>query len=163
MQAEMLMQFMDGGLEIATLWPIFWPKRPKDQDYNPNRYLMDPTKDYELSPSVDMFTMLSKALDKNKHEITSSDPSIYSLAVESDSKNEMIIYSLSKSDSGRWINLNIPKYTKVTYEVLKPNTPERKWGKREMQPVTSVTYNEEKGCYTYYLPAYSLGQIELTN
>ncbi len=164
MQAEMLMQFMDGGLEFATFWPIFWPKRTSDKTYNANRYLMDPTDNYAFSPSLDMFTMLSDALNKNKYVISSNDSTVYSLAVGADDKNsEILVYTLSKSDEGRWINLNIPKYSNVIYELLKPDAVDRKSGKKEVQPNNAVTYNVEKGCYSYYLPAYSLGYIKLTN
>lgn len=161
MQAEMLMQFIDGGLEFATFWPIFWPKLPNDKKYSPNRYLMDPTKGYELSPSFDMFTMLSEAMDKDKFEVVSSDKTIYSLAVGSTNRDAMVIYTHSKSNLGRWINLYIPQYDDVVFELLQPDTPELISGKKEVQPTTSITYDTDGGCYKYYLPPYSLGQVKL--
>lgn len=166
MQAEMLMQFIDGGLNVATMWPIFWPDN--GGDYNPNRYLMDPNENYALSPSVDMFTMLSEAQGKYKYEASSDENEgekrIYPLVVESEDKKTMIVYSHSKATNGRWINFKAPKYANVIYQVLKPtSSTNRDTGKKETMKPEDIIYNTNNGYYRYYLPAYSLGLLKLSN
>lgn len=162
MQAEMLMQFIDGGLDVATMWPIFWPAGASN--YNPNRYLMDPTQNYAVSPSVDMFTMLSEAQGKNKYTATSDIERVYPLVVESEDKNTLIAYTHSKSSDGIWVNFKTAKYAKVIYEVLKPtSSTNRETGKKETMKPEDVTYNETGGYYRYYIPAFSLGLLKLSS
>ena len=161
MQAEMMMQFIDGGLHAATFWPIFWPKMANDGAYNANRYLMDPTKNFQLSPSVAMFEMFTLAMGKNKYVAVSSDTRIYPLIVENAEKSEMITYTHSKSNKGIWVNLKLPKYSTATYELLQPTNTDRIWGAKSTQPAQEITYNEITQCYRYYLPAYSLGYLKL--
>ena len=157
------MQFISGGLEFATFWPVFWPKLPNDKSYSANRYLMDPTNGYELSPSLDMFSMLYEAMGKNVYNGTSTNPAIYQLVVGSGDRTEMLIYTHSKSEEGVWITLESPKYANVVYELLQPESATRLDGSRSVQPASSVEYDVECCSYKYYLPAYSLGLIKLSN
>ncbi len=160
MQAEMLMQFMNGGLEAATMWPLFWPKNPSDKSYNANRYIMNPTKNYELSPSVDMFVMLSEAEGKNRLISTSDTLGVYPLVAESDDKNTLLSYTHCKLDRGRRITIKAPKYANVELEILKPTSSgNRVMGTKET--MKAPVY--ENGAYSYYLPAYSLGFLKLSN
>ena len=163
MQAEMLMQFIAGGLEFATFWPVFWPKLPNDKSYSANRYLMDPTNGYELSPSLDMFSMLSEAMGKSVYKVTSTNPAIYQLAVGSGDKSEMLVYTHSKSEVGVWITLESIEYSNVVYELLQPESAARLDGSMSVQPSSSVEYDAAAGYYKYYLPAYSFGLIKLSN
>ncbi len=162
MQTEMLMQFMNGGLEAATMWPIFWPKNdPNDTDYNANRYLMDPEQNYELSPSVEMFEMLSEAEGQNKYTSTSTMDGVYSLVAESSDKNTLLSYTHSKLEKEILVSFKAPEYAKVELEILKPTSAtDRATGKKETMGAGYVTYNN--GYYSYYLPAYSLGFLKLS-
>ncbi len=158
MQAEMFLQFMDGGLEVANLWPIYWPKKQNDKSYNANRYLMDPTDDYSFSPSLDMFKMLSPMMGMNAHPTKATDPAIYSLSATKD--NVHIIAIHSKSEKRKCIVLESAQYNEHKLTILSPDE-NRQTGSAQVQADTDLQYDKKREVYTFYLPPFSLATIEL--
>lgn len=160
MQGEMLMQFMDGGLEMATLWPIFWPDLNNGEEYNANRYLMDPTNNYELSPSFDMYKLLADAMGKTKYKATTQTATIYPLVVGNNDKSEVIVYLLQKGGTDLYTSVKITEYTNCQLDVF--NSSDNSLNNGTVAEV-DVDYDTESGAYRFELPAYSIARLTLKN
>lgn len=157
-QCEMMMQFINGGLEIAVMWPLFFNSNEDATDNN--RYLMDPFNSYEVSPSVDMFTMISEAMGKGRYPSSSDNETIYTVAVSDDTSQEMIIYLHSKNDSEVEINIPAEEYTTHTLELFRADDDERTSGQRV---TIAGTTKYSDGCYTFTIPAFSMAKLKLNN
>ncbi len=53
MQGEMLMQFMEGGVIMATFWPLHWP------DSSDEKYVLDANENYSPRYTLDVFSLLA--------------------------------------------------------------------------------------------------------
>ncbi|MFR9579027.1 MAG: hypothetical protein SNG45_09320, partial [Rikenellaceae bacterium] len=157
MQCEMMMQFINGGLQIAVMWPLFFNSDADATDNN--RYLMDPFNGYALSPSVDMFTMMSEAMGKERYPSASDNEAIYTVAVSSDLSAELTLFVHSKRDSEVEISLPVEEYETLSLEIFSADD-ERTSGRRVA--TVGVTKYEE-GCYRFTLPPYSMAKLNLTN
>ncbi len=157
MQGEMLMQFMDGGMEMAAFWPIFWPKL--NEDYNPNRYLMDPSSDYELLPSYDMFMLLSGAMGLTKFETSSNVSHIYTLGVCNNEQSEALIFLHHKGAKESITEVMATEFAHYSLKILVPNDETLHWGEITKH---ELIYDAHKGVYRFTLPAYSIARIALT-
>ena len=107
MQAEMLMQFIDGGLEMATFWPLSWPNS-KD-----SRYMLDSYDDYRERNTVRIFELLSGLAGGMLCEATSANYGIYPLAgIGTDGSKYLLI--LNKNVSARSCRLSgIPENSEM--------------------------------------------------
>ncbi len=162
MQSEMMMQFINGGLQVAVMWPIFWPDN-NDPDYNPNRYLMDPSENYSLSPSVDIFDMFGDAKDQYRHLSTSTDKRIYALALSrSNTIDDVMLYAHSKSDSTHILLIKSTEYDNVRHDMFTFFDAERTTGGLVTTVGKSIYDSLQEG-YVVELPPYSLLKLSLEN
>ncbi len=162
MQSEMMMQFINAGLQVAVMWPIFWPDN-NDVDYNPNRYLMDPSEQYAVSPSVEIFDMLGEAMGQYRHPSTSNDKSVYTLAVStSEPTVDMTVYAHSKSDTTRVVLVKSSEYKEAWYSMFTSYDDNRITGGR-ITTIGKSIYDKEQEGYVIEIPPYSLLQLKLEN
>jgi len=95
MQAEMIGQFIEGGLEMACIWPLTWDGT-LGGDF---RTVLDDTA-HQPTPSSWVFKLYSHALGQKLITSTTSLAHVRPVSVLSNDGNTMWIYLLNKSGEG---------------------------------------------------------------
>ncbi|MCG8696526.1 MAG: carbohydrate binding domain-containing protein [Bacteroidales bacterium] len=101
MQAEIQMQLMQGGMEIASMWSTQWPGTNDVSD----RFLVDPDEGYTPNPTAKFFELYKNAVNGEVLQSTSEDNQIMSLVVTKEDK--LIVYLLSKKDISQNVEFQI--------------------------------------------------------
>ncbi|WP_289053754.1 T9SS type A sorting domain-containing protein [Carboxylicivirga marina] len=160
MQSEMLLQFMDGGLDMAALWAIYWP-----DNYNPakarkanSRYLVHPIDDFKVSDNVEMFKLMSAASGKTKYKTTSNNNLLYPLAVSNPEKSETFVYFLYKGQTEMPIAVSAPTSDSYELHIFSADDVDMNNGSVKTAP---LTYNETLNKYEFNMPAYSLARLQI--
>ncbi len=148
MQAEMQMQFMQGGLEIASLWTTQWPN---DADF-PWQLLVKSSNNYEPTPTVEFFRLYKHALGGKLVYSVAEDRRIMTAAVVQ--RNEKaFVYLLNKNDEDVAISLKLSGC-----EILGVN---QMLSFKAPGVLDDVNTTENNGTLETVLPHYSLSMIEL--
>lgn len=159
MQSEMLMQFMDGGLDMAALWAIYWPNnKPEVAEKSNSRYIAHPVNNFEISPNVEMFGLMSAAGGKSKYASISSSNKVYPLTVSNEDSSETFIYLLNKSQNESSIAVSAPKSNDCNLKIFSTDDIAMTDGSLK---TASVTYNDNLGVYQFSMPAYSLARLRI--
>ncbi len=158
MQSEMLMQFMDGDMEIAALWAFFWEVKDMAQRKNYTRYLFDNYKDYRVMPCYDTFLMLSDALGKQKGRSTSTAKQIIPLCVTNNDRTEDIVYILHKGMFETTIAVPGPESSEFTLEVFSADKKDTTYGSTKVE---KCYYDEDAQAYYFTLPGFSMAQLTI--
>jgi len=95
MQAEMIGQFIEGGLEMACIWPLTWDGT-LGGDF---RTVLDDTA-HQPTPSAWVFKLYKNALGQRLVTSTTNAAHIRPVSVLSSDGNTMWIYLLHKSGEG---------------------------------------------------------------
>lgn len=95
-QTEMMMQFMQGGLDMAILWPLHWPSQFQARGFYNAQHK-------ELNPVYHIFRFLgnfqgSTLLEMN---ILKQDPGLHLTSALSEDKETLRIMLLNKGGAGR--------------------------------------------------------------
>jgi len=109
-QSEMLMQFIIGGLDMATFWPLQWPG-----NYITARPLVS-SKNNEKQPNYPLFKFFSEMQGGRLllEEVIRSLPHILSLAVEDDEYLRIVL--LNKNDNDVEIQLRSDHFQNLKLE-----------------------------------------------
>jgi alpha-N-arabinofuranosidase len=102
MQSEMLMQFIEGGLYMACIWPLTWG----GDLYGDFTTVLDQKK-HEPTPTFEVFKLFSNVL--GQHLVTTSTdlPQIRSVSAISRDGSTTWLYMLNKSRQGQTIKARI--------------------------------------------------------
>lgn len=158
-QSEMLMQFMDGDMEMATLWAFFWITKNGTSKFA-NRFLMNYNDNYKLAPCYDMFTLLSEALDKQKCGVSSSTKTVYPLAVKSKDNKEKIVFLMHKGVFETYTEVKAPKGKDYKLDVFSMEKGDNSIGRVN---TASCVYDEESSSYRFKLPGFALARLTIRN
>lgn len=160
MQSEMLLQFMDGGLDMAALWAIYWP-----DNYNPakarkanSRYIVHPIDDFKVCDNVEMFKLMSNAGGKTKYSTSVNSDLIYPLAVSNEDKSETLVYILYKGDTETSVAVSAPINDNFELQIFSADNEALTNGSIKL---TDVIYNDDQGVYQFKMPAYSLARLNI--
>ena len=149
MQGEMLMQFMDGGLEMATFWPMSWPKN------NEPRHMLDAKNNYKERCTPKLFEMMSPMLGGQLVKTESEGELLYSVAVK-DAEGNDVICILNKYPEWRKCHIK-GLAASSNYTVYRYHQAKQKWtGQFTQIPLKKKGSKAETG-----LPPYSI--IVVTN
>lgn len=151
MQGEMLMQFMEGGVVMATFWPLHWP------DSSDKRYVLDAKNDYSPRYTLDLFSLLGSLQGGDLLKINANTSQLY--AVGSGFYNGAIrVALLNKNFSEQKFVLNVEggfSGKKVTSRTYKETNID---GEAEVVLLECQTEGEK--IYTS-LPPYSITVINI--
>ncbi|MCF7816993.1 MAG: hypothetical protein K9M54_03835 [Kiritimatiellales bacterium] len=128
--AEMMMQFTEGGLFSACMWPLVWTddrdvvlQQIADGTYKPdlfyNRSIIDQKPPHGPLPALESFTMFSRMLGGTVVEATCDQSKIPVLAVRQ--SDTVLVYVLNKTGAESTIKIRMPDatvYTSAEYQVL---------------------------------------------
>lgn len=106
MQSEMQMQFIQGGLEVGSMWAMHWP------DSKGDRFIFDATNGYARNPSADVFELYKNTLNGDYVENYTTDDEMMSAAVIKDDK--AYVYLLNKKDVDEDVEFVMKGYTIVS-------------------------------------------------
>ncbi len=107
MQAEMFMQFIEGDLDMACVWPMFWQVNPPD-GINKNigktsgngdkRSIFNHVAPYDLNPSYHMFQLFADLKSAQFIEAQFLSQGIYVIMIREIHTKNRISYVLNKSN-----------------------------------------------------------------
>ncbi|OXU15647.1 hypothetical protein [Sedimentisphaera salicampi] len=103
MQAEMMMQFINGGLDIACMWPIDTPNRPNAKFSGRNLF---EGKD-NPQPVYYIFRLLSNVMGKTLIESEPEDFTLPSAAAMDESSGKIYVFALNKSELERELSIEV--------------------------------------------------------
>jgi alpha-L-arabinofuranosidase len=94
--AEMLGQFIEGGVYMATYWPLNWPGVTVN---NRNRHFWMPGDD-RPKPVYDFFKLYAPVLGQMVITAISSEPNVYTVAALGNDGETVTVYLINKSCEG---------------------------------------------------------------
>lgn len=100
-QAEMHMQFMQGGIELASMWTTQW-SGSSTSDF---QALLNSDDNYSVSPSAKIFELYKHAIDGDLVQSSSSDGKIMNATIIKE--NKAYVYLLNKNDTDKNAELAI--------------------------------------------------------
>jgi len=98
MQSEIQMQFMQAGMEIASLWSTQWP----DDNESDFRFLVSSSNNYQPTPSSIFFKLYKHALNGKIVQSSSTHAQIMTTSVIIGKK--AYVYLLNKADEAQEVN-----------------------------------------------------------
>lgn len=117
-QSEMLMQFMLGGLDMATFWPIHWPSKRII-----SRSLVNPETN-EHQPNYFIFKFLSQLQGGMviEEEVTKPLPHVLNLIMEDEDEGIVKITFLNKNDVSVRVNIRSERFGDMVLQEAKAFT-----------------------------------------
>ncbi|MEX0685134.1 MAG: T9SS type A sorting domain-containing protein [Balneolales bacterium] len=103
MQSEMMMEFLMGGMDFATFWPIQWPSGNVTR-----RTLIDRYNNNEAQPNLNLFRFFGQFQGGEvvKDHVTKSSPNILQFAAKDQQENVLRIAFLNKNTHGVKATMN---------------------------------------------------------
>jgi len=148
MQAEMQMQMMQGGLEIASLWSTQWP----DDAESDFRFLVSSSNNYQPTPTAQFYKLYKHALNGDLVFSVSEDKRIMCTAVVQNNE-KAFVYLLNKNDEDVNISLLLEGYdVSEAIQIVSFVEP------GVLEPFETTM---DKGKSRITLPQYSLTMIEM--
>jgi alpha-L-arabinofuranosidase len=114
MQAEMLGQFIEGGLHMACMWPLTWTRGDLFGDF---RTILD-QENHKPTPSYYVFKLYSNALGQKLLTSQSSKAHIRSTSALSQDGRTLWVYLLNKSAETSQIALDISGFEPANAEAV---------------------------------------------
>ncbi len=153
--AEMLGQYIEGGLHMATMWPLTWIGGIG----NNFRAIID-QENHKPTPSFHVFKLYSNALGQQL--VTSQTTQVYIRPVSALSQdgNTLWVYLLNKSSDGQAVNakLDISGFTAAKAEAVSLTAPDLSSDVGKLKKL-KVQVNSETGKWQSVLPPYSLTML----
>lgn len=153
MQGEMLMQFMEGKLCMATFWPLHWPES------GDMRYMLDASNGYKPRYTIDVFSMLASLQGGKMLDRTTSTRELYSIVSEGDD-GKLRIALLNKNFASRRCAINTKE--NLTHKTI--NIESYYESENTGKAIIETDYkkcNIENGIMIVDLPAYSLSVVTI--
>jgi len=153
MQAEMMGQFIEGGLHMACLWALHWP------GVQGNRYFLD-NETYKPGPTLQVFKMYSNVLGQQLITTQTSRIYIRPVSAMSQDDNTLWVYLLNKSADGQAVRagVDIRGFTPTGAEAIALTSPVLSSDTGELKKL-QITISPETGKWETVLPPYSLTML----
>jgi alpha-N-arabinofuranosidase len=157
MHAEMLGQFIEGGLYMATMWPLHWGGGMG----NNFRAIVD-QENHKPTPSFYVFKLYSNVLGQQLIASQTSRVDIRPVCALSQDGNTLWVFLLNKSADGQAVNavLDIGGFSPAGAEAIALTAPELSSDVGKLQKL-KVKINSETGKWESVLPPYSLTMLTL--
>jgi alpha-L-arabinofuranosidase len=154
MQAEMLGQFIEGGLHMACMWPLTWG----GDLYGDFRTVLD-QQNHKPTPSFYVFKLYSNALGQKFVASATNQAHVRPVGVLSTDGSTLRVYLLHKSGEGRSLRLEvgINGFTAATAEAISLTAAELSSASAGLQklPIQAA----DKGKWKCALPPHSLTML----
>jgi alpha-N-arabinofuranosidase len=155
MHAEMLGQYIEGGLHMASMWPLTWIG-----DIGNNFRAIIDQENHRPTPSFYVFKLYSNVLGQQL--VTSQTSQVYIRPVSAMNKdgNTLWVYLLNKSSDGQAVNakLDISGFTAGCAEAIALTAPELSSNVGKLKKL-KVQVNSETGKWQSVLPPHSLTML----
>jgi hypothetical protein len=154
-QAEMLGQYIEGGLYMATMWPLTW-EGYLDRNF---RTILD-QENHEPTPSYHVFKLYSNALGQQLISSQTDQAHVRTVSVLSRDGNTLWVYLLNKYAYGQPANafLDIKGFTPDSAEAVALAAANLSSDIAGLQKI-KVRFNSETGRWETVLPPYSLTML----
>ena len=154
-QAEMLGQYIEGGLYMATMWPLTWDGY-LDRNF---RTILD-QQNHEPTPSYHLFKLYSNALGQQLVAGQTDQAHVRAVSVLSRDGNTLRVYLLNKSADGQPANavVDVNGFTPDRAEAIALTTADLSSDVAGLQKL-KVRVNLETGKWESVLPPYSLTML----
>lgn len=155
MQAEMLGQFIEGGLHMACIWPLTW----STELYGDFRTILD-QEYHKPTPSFYVFELYSNALGNKLIDSTTDKSYVRVVSALSQDSRTLWTYLLNKS-SGRQpvrAHLNISGFSPVSAEAIALATSDLSSDVANLEKL-SFEVDSETGKWQTILPGYSMTML----
>lgn len=104
MQADIMMQLIKSGIEVASFWSTQWANTPAESD----RFLVDSGNDYAPNPVANVFEMSKHAIGADVVSSSCSNDEIQTVTTIKGDK--AYVYLLNKGEVNRTVEFNIDGY-----------------------------------------------------
>jgi alpha-N-arabinofuranosidase len=154
--AEMLGQFIEGGLDMACMWPLTWGKGDIAGVF---RSILDQDK-HQPTPSFYVFKLYSNALGQQLLASQASRAYIRTVSALSQDGKTLWVYLLNKSADGKAVNtsLDINGFTPAKAQAVALTAPDVSCEAGELEKVAvGINVNTKK--WQAVLPPYSLTML----
>ncbi len=157
MQAEMLMQFIEGGLHMACMWPLTWNRGDLGGDF---RAILDQQR-REPTPSHKVFKLFSNLLGQRRIETKVDHEFIRHLAAVSRDRKTLWVYLLNKKGTNQEFdtNIDIKDFVASRARAFSFMSLDLSSNVADIREI-SIKQNTNGGNWNIGLPPYSLTMLE---
>jgi len=154
-QAEMLGQYIEGGLHMACMWPLTWIG-----DIGNNFRSIIDQENHKPTPSFHVFKLYSNALGQQLIASQSNQPYIPHVSALSQDGNTLWVYLLNKSGDGQPVRamVDISGFTAANAEAIALTAPDLSYDIGRLKKLR-VNINSQTGIWQSVLPPYSLTML----
>lgn len=176
-QSEMLMQFIEGGMEMACMWPLFWqvrdpvvPARTDRAAYRADdRAILSYDPPHLPQPSYHTMAMLSAAGGGRRiahagFSMLNPDPALAVLHRDAGAGGKLQLFWLNKSDTERTRAVSPGTIAELVGRGVMPAGPAKLTifqPTRDTAPAVAEVANGADGAMTVALPPRSLVRLDL--
>jgi len=155
MHAEMLGQYIEGGLHMATMWPLTWIGGIG----NDFRAIID-QENHKSTPSFYVFKLYSNALGQQLATSQTNQVYIRPVSALSQDGNTLWVYLLNKSSDGQAVRatVDISGFTAAKGEAISLTAPDLSSDVGKLKKL-KVHVNSQTGKWQSVLPPYSLTML----
>ena len=156
MQAEMLGQFIEGGLHMATMWPLTWTRGDLAGDF---RTVLD-QENHKPTPSFHVFKLYSNALGQQLVASQTSQVYIRPVSALSQDGDTLWVYLLNKSSDVKAVNasLDVSGFAPAKAQAVAFTAPNLSSDVSKLEKV-AVGVNPQTKEWQAVLPPYSLTML----
>jgi len=157
MQAEILGQYINSDLYMATIWPLSW-----DGSLDENFRTILGEDSHEPIPAFYVFRMYANALGQKRLQCSADKANIRPVAVLSQDGDTLWVFLLNKSADGQAVNavIAISGFSPAGAEAIALTAPDLSSDVGKLQKL-KIKINSETGRWESVLPPYSLTMLTL--
>ena len=156
MQAEMLGQFIEGGLHMTTIWPLTWGRGDIPGIF---RAILD-QENHKPTPSFYVFKLYSNVLGQQLATSKTNQVYIRPVSALSQDGKRLWVYLLNKSADGQAVNasLDISGFTPAKAGAISLTAPDLSSDVGKLKKL-EVRSDSQTGKWQTVLPPYSLTML----
>ena len=156
MQAEMLGQFIRGGLHMACMWPLTWTRGDLFGDFHT---ILD-QENHEPTPSFYIFKLYSNVLGQKLVASHANQNYIHHVSAVSTDGKTLWVYLLNKSGDKQEFDtvIDISGFVASEAKAVAFTSQDLSYNKGELKEIV-VNLNSKTGNWRSTLPAYSLTML----
>jgi len=156
MQAEMLGQYIEGGLHMACMWPLTWSRGDIVGKF---RAILD-QQNHRPTPSFSVFKLYSNVLGQKLLTSQTSRAYIRPVSALSQDGNTLWVYLLNKAGDGQPVRavVDIGGFTPASAEAIALTAPDLSSDVGKLKKL-KIRVNSQTGKWYSVLPPYSLTML----
>lgn len=160
MLGEMLLQFVNGGVDMACLWPMHYPFSYYSE-YNNKRTLFAENRNLEKNAMYDIFDFLKDVPGKTLIHSGSNNDWIYSMAVIDTTTGTTDLYILNRADISIKGNLPLNSDLFISGNLEQSSVESYLKGSGYRAEIQGGSFSLENDSVKVELPAFSITRISL--